>query len=143
VNRIWALARHYPIVAVTVLVGLVVGDLLLSDDATAAQWLASGFALIIALQTSIRMIKDLLHGHWGVDVLAVMAIVSTVAVGEYLAALVDRVDAVRRQGAGRPCSRLSQAGTHCTAGESASGCTPHASRQRRHLRCPRHTGTPG
>jgi cation transport ATPase len=34
------------------------------------------------------MIKDLLHGHWGVDVLAVMAIVSTVAVGEYLAALV-------------------------------------------------------
>ena len=24
-NRIWALARHYPIVAVTVLVGLVVG----------------------------------------------------------------------------------------------------------------------
>ena len=87
-NRIWALARHYPIVAVTVLVGLVVGGLLLSDDATAAQWLASGFALIIALQTSIRMIKDLLHGHWGVDVLAVMAIVSTVAVGEYLAALV-------------------------------------------------------
>ena len=62
--------------------------MLLSDDATAAQWLASGFALIIALQTSIRMIKDLLHGHWGVDVLAVMAIVSTVAVGEYLAALV-------------------------------------------------------
>ncbi|HEU4907819.1 MAG TPA: heavy metal translocating P-type ATPase [Propionibacteriaceae bacterium] len=87
-NRIWALARHYPIVAVTVLVGLVVGGLLLSDDAIAAQWLASGFALIIALQTSIRMIKDLLHGHWGVDVLAVMAIVSTVAVGEYLAALV-------------------------------------------------------
>ena len=60
-NRIWALARRYPIVAVTVLVGLVVGGLLLSDDATAAQWLASGFALIIALQTSIRMIKDLLR----------------------------------------------------------------------------------
>ena len=87
-NRIPALARRYPIVAVTVLVGLVVVGLLLYDHATAAQLLASAFALVIALQTSIRMIKDLLRGHWGVDVLAVMAIVSTVAVGEYLAALV-------------------------------------------------------
>ena len=87
-NRIPALARRYPIVAVTVLVGLVVVGLLLYDHATAAQLLASAFALIIAVQTSIRMIKDLVRGHWGVDVLAVMAIVSTVAVGEYLAALV-------------------------------------------------------
>lgn len=87
-SRILALARRYPIVAVTVLVGLVVVGLLISERATAAQWLASGFALIIALQTSVGMIKDLLRGHWGVDVLAVMAIVSTVAVGEYLAALV-------------------------------------------------------
>ena len=87
-NGISALARRYPVVAVTVLVGLVTVGLLISERATAAQWLASGFGLIIALQTSIRMIKDLLRGHWGVDVLAVMAIVSTVAVGEYLAALV-------------------------------------------------------
>jgi heavy metal translocating P-type ATPase len=87
-NQIPALTRRYPIVAVTLLVGVVVVGLLLSERATAAQWLASGFALSIALQTSIRMIKDLLRGHWGVDVLAVMAIVSTVAVGEYLAALV-------------------------------------------------------
>jgi heavy metal translocating P-type ATPase len=88
VNEISALARRYSVVAVTVLVGLVTVGLLISERTTAAQWLASGFALIIALQTSIRMIKDLLRGHWGVDVLAVMAIVSTVAVGEYLAALV-------------------------------------------------------
>jgi cation transport ATPase len=87
-NRIPALARRYPIVAVTALVGLVVVGLMLSDHATAARWLASAFALIIALQTSIGMIKDLLRGHWGIDVLAVMAIVTTVAVGEYLAALV-------------------------------------------------------
>jgi heavy metal translocating P-type ATPase len=87
-NRISALARRYAVVSVTVLVGLVVVGLLLFDHPTAAQWLASAFALITALQTSIRMIKDLLRGHWGVDVLAVMAIASTVAVGEYLAALV-------------------------------------------------------
>ena len=87
-NRISTLARRYPIVTVTVLVGLVVVGLLLSNQTTAAQLLASAFALIIAVQTSIRMIKDLVRGHWGVDVLAVMAIVSTVAVGEYLAALV-------------------------------------------------------
>jgi heavy metal translocating P-type ATPase len=87
-NRILALGRRYPIVAITVLVGLVVVGLRLADHPTAAQWLASAFALIIALQTSIGMIKDLLGGRWGVDVLAVMAILSTVAVGEYLAALV-------------------------------------------------------
>ena len=87
-NRIRTLAGRYPIVAVTVLVGLVVVGLLLSNHITAAQLLATAFALIIAVQTSIRMIKDLVRGHWGVDVLAVMAIVSTVAVGEYLAALV-------------------------------------------------------
>jgi hypothetical protein len=75
VNRIPTRARRYTILAVTVLVGLVVVGLLLSDHATAAQLLASAFALIIALQTSIRMIKDLVRGHWGVDALAVMAIV--------------------------------------------------------------------
>jgi hypothetical protein len=42
-NRIPALARRYPIVAVTVLVGLVVVGLQLTDHATAAQWLASAF----------------------------------------------------------------------------------------------------
>ena len=61
-DRTPALPRRYVIVTVTVLV--VVVGLLLSDHATAAQWLASAFALIIALQTSIRMIKDLLRGHW-------------------------------------------------------------------------------
>jgi cation transport ATPase len=71
-----------------VLVGLIVVGLLFSNHATAAQSLASAFVLIIALQTSIGMIKDLLRGRWGVDVLAVMAMVTTVAVGEYLAALV-------------------------------------------------------
>ena len=49
-DRIPALARRYPIVAVTALVGLVVVGLLLFDHATAAQWLASAFPLIIALK---------------------------------------------------------------------------------------------
>lgn len=87
-NRFLAFLRRYPIVATTVLVGLVVIGLLVADHGTAAQWLASVFALLIVLQTSVGMIKDLLRGHWGIDILAVVAILSTVVVGEYLAALV-------------------------------------------------------
>lgn len=34
------------------------------------------------------MIRDMVHGRWGVDLLAVTAIVSTIVVGEYLAALI-------------------------------------------------------
>jgi cation transport ATPase len=142
-NRIRTLAGRYPIVAVTVLVGLVVVGLLLSNHITAAQLLATAFALIIAVQTSIRMIKDLVRGHWGVDVLAVMAIVSTVAVGEYLAALVIVLMLSRGRGAGRLRSRPGQAGTHFAAGESASSCAPDAGRHRRNLRCTRDAGTAG
>jgi cation transport ATPase len=42
----------------------------------------------MAAYTAVGMVRDLLRGNWGVDVLAATAIVSTVAVGEYLASLV-------------------------------------------------------
>ena len=34
------------------------------------------------------MAKEILRGHWGIDLLAVTAIISTVAVGEYIASLI-------------------------------------------------------
>jgi len=34
------------------------------------------------------IIRDVVHGRWGVDIIAVTAIVSAVAVGEYVAALI-------------------------------------------------------
>ncbi len=81
-------ARRYPIVVATLLVGAVVVGLLLSGNASAAQWLASAFALGIAAWTGVGMVKDIIRGNWGIDLLAVTAIVATVSVGEYLASLV-------------------------------------------------------
>ena len=47
------------------------------------QWLVIALVLIIVIDTVRGMIDDLRHGQVGVDVLAVVAILSTVAVAEY------------------------------------------------------------
>ena len=49
------------------------------------QWLVIALVLIIVIDTVRVMIDDLRHGQVGVDVLAVVAILSTVAVAEYWA----------------------------------------------------------
>lgn len=49
------------------------------------QWLVIALVLIIVINTVRGMIDDLRHGQVGVDVLAVVAILSTVAVAEYWA----------------------------------------------------------
>lgn len=85
--RILRVARRYWAVTLTVVVGLA-GALLWATGAGAAvPWLFSGYALAIAAWQAVGMVRDLLRGSWGLDVLAVTAIVATVLVGEYLAAL--------------------------------------------------------
>ncbi|MEO7587858.1 MAG: heavy metal translocating P-type ATPase [Arachnia sp.] len=80
--------RRYPVVLTTLVVAVLVIALLLTGYPSAAQVLASAFALGVAAWTTVGMVRDVLRGHWGIDILAVTAIVSTVAVGEYLASLV-------------------------------------------------------
>jgi cation transport ATPase len=79
---------HFPLVAATVAAGLIVAVLLASGQASAAQWTASAYALLVAAVRSGSMAKSLLRGRWGIDLLAVTAIASTVAVGEYIASLI-------------------------------------------------------
>ena len=79
---------HFPLVAATVAAGLIVAVLLASGQASAAQWTASAYALLVAAVRSGSMVKSLLRGRWGIDLLAVTAIASTVAVGEYIASLI-------------------------------------------------------
>lgn len=43
---------------------------------------------IVIVVTAVDMIRDLMTGHWGLDILAVIAMVATLAVGEYLAGLI-------------------------------------------------------
>jgi len=87
-NWLGTAIRRYPIVAITVLVAAVGGILALTGFETAAQWLISGFALVDAAMQAWDMIKNLIGGQWGIDALAIMAIIATVSVGEYWASLV-------------------------------------------------------
>ncbi|MCO4250151.1 SDR family NAD(P)-dependent oxidoreductase [Pseudarthrobacter sp. MDT3-9] len=61
--------------------------LALGED-PAARWTASAYAIVVAIIRSGSMVKALRSGRWGIDLLAVTAIAATVAVGEYVAALI-------------------------------------------------------
>ncbi|MDN6177990.1 MAG: cadmium-translocating P-type ATPase [Micrococcaceae bacterium] len=80
--------RRYPLFAATVGFGLLTVGLNIGGLHGPARLVASGFALVVAATVCVDMVKDLLRGHWGIDVLALTAIVATVVVGEYHAALV-------------------------------------------------------
>ncbi|WP_245575485.1 heavy metal translocating P-type ATPase [Gulosibacter molinativorax] len=53
-----------------------------------AQWLGSLYVIGIIVYTTIDMIRDMMRGHFGLDILAVVAMAAAVATGEYLAALI-------------------------------------------------------
>lgn len=82
------LIGRYPLVAATLLCAAVVAGLLLFGYPEAAQWTASVYALLVAARLAWDMVRQLLRGHWGIDLLAVTAVVSTVVVGEYIASLI-------------------------------------------------------
>lgn len=79
---------RYPIVAVAVVVGVVAGVLQLAGWSVGAQWLVSAFGVVVAGMQFWHMVRALRSGHVGIDVLAIVAIVSTILVGEYWATLV-------------------------------------------------------
>ncbi len=80
--------QEFWLLGVTVLVGAVAGTLALSGANTPARWLVIVFAGAVGLHLAIRIVRDLIGGHTGVDLLAVTAIVATLAVGELAAAMV-------------------------------------------------------
>ncbi|NEM91690.1 heavy metal translocating P-type ATPase [Galbitalea soli] len=82
------LLLRYPILDLAAVVALVAGVLALSGNGGATRWVVSGFAVIVAAYLSIGMVRGLLRRHWGIDILAVIAIVATIVVGEYWAGLV-------------------------------------------------------
>lgn len=78
----------YPLFTASLLVLAVVLALLASGQSSPAQWIGSVWAGLVVLWVARGMVRDVMAGHWGVDILAVIAITATVAVGEYVAALV-------------------------------------------------------
>lgn len=82
-------AKHrFLLLTTAVLAVAVTGMLIAVGQADPARYLASGYALAVAAYRGGIMVKELLRGRWGIDLLAVMAIISTVAVGEYIASLI-------------------------------------------------------
>lgn len=82
------LLLRYPFVLATLVIAAVTGALLLTPAAAAAPWVATAFCALIALRSTWSMIRSLRQGTWGIDILAVAAIVSTLLLGDYWAALV-------------------------------------------------------
>ena len=88
VENAWGSVRRYPLVALTCLVLLATLVLLQFNLELQVRVLASAYAAVIVVARAAGMIRSLREGRWGIDLLALTAIASTVAVGEYLAALV-------------------------------------------------------
>ncbi|MEI5584263.1 MULTISPECIES: heavy metal translocating P-type ATPase [unclassified Agromyces] len=82
------LVRRYPAVALTLAIGLLGAVLALAGAGWLVAWIFSTYALGVAAWQAIGMVRDLLRGHWGLDLLAVTAIVATVLVGEYVASII-------------------------------------------------------
>ncbi|WP_411733791.1 heavy metal translocating P-type ATPase [Paeniglutamicibacter sp.] len=82
------LARRYWLVTLTIVVGVTGILLALGGAGWLVQWLFSAYSLTIAAWQAVGMVRAMLRREFGLDILAVTAIVSTVVVGEYIAALV-------------------------------------------------------
>lgn len=79
---------RYRLVAGTIAALLAVLILLLSGQPLIAQVSASIYALAVAAYLAVGMVRRLIGGRWGIDILALTAIVSTVLVGEFIASLI-------------------------------------------------------
>lgn len=87
-SKIWELFKRYPLVAATLVVGAV-GIVMAFTDANEHVWLLfTAYAGGVGLLEAKGMVQDMLKGHFGLDILAVVAIFATLLVGEQIAAMV-------------------------------------------------------
>lgn len=87
-RRMTRLARRYWVVTLTLGIGVVGVVLALAGAGWLVQWLFSVYALAVAVWQAVGMVRAMAHGRFGLDILAVTAIVATVLVGEFVAALI-------------------------------------------------------
>ena len=86
--RIQELAVRYPLVVATLAVGVLGLGIQALGHEQNARLLVSVFAGLVAAKELVAVARQLLRRSWGLDLLAVTAIISTLAVGEYWASLV-------------------------------------------------------
>jgi heavy metal translocating P-type ATPase len=83
-----AIGRRYPIVSITVFVGVLGMIFWFAGAVDVTRWLFSVFAIAVAGIEAVQMVQQFRRGTVGIDVLAIVAIVSTVLVGEFLASII-------------------------------------------------------
>ncbi len=77
------------LLTVVALAGLALGVGFETFDRTTALAVTAFVVIgIVIVVTAVDMVRDLMSGHWGLDVLAVIAMVATLAVDEYVAGLI-------------------------------------------------------
>lgn len=87
-QKMWSFFTRYPVVATTLVALSVVLACEFSGASVAARWIATVYVVIIILVTAVDMVRDILRGHFGLDILALVAMIAASAVGEYIAALI-------------------------------------------------------
>ncbi|MBG6237847.1 heavy metal translocating P-type ATPase [Mycetocola sp. CAN_C7] len=80
--------RSSVLVSLSIAVGLCALAVTVLGFRQPGQWLVSGYVLVVCAVQSFSMVRSLLRGQFGLDLLAIIAMVSTVVVGEYWAGLV-------------------------------------------------------
>lgn len=53
-----------------------------------ARWIGIATTLVVVVITAASMVRDVLRGHYGLDILALVAMIATLSVGEVLASLI-------------------------------------------------------
>lgn len=86
--KIRLFVQRYPLVAAIILVATLAGIFQITHFPFIAQSIISAFSLVVAGKLGIAMTRDLRRGHYGVDILAILAIISTLTVGEVWATIV-------------------------------------------------------
>ncbi|WP_090709566.1 heavy metal translocating P-type ATPase [Mycetocola miduiensis] len=86
-TRVAGLALRFWPVTLTIAVGLAGIILAFLGASWLVPWLFSAYSLAVAGWQAVGMVRAMLRREFGLDILAVTAIVSTVLVGEYIAAL--------------------------------------------------------
>lgn len=80
--------KRYPVVGLAIIVGVVGLIIYFSGAHQAAQIVITVFVGAFCVWTAIDMVRDMIRGHFGLDILALVAMVSTLIVGEYWASIV-------------------------------------------------------
>lgn len=87
-NKVLRFFKDYPIVGITLVIAAVSGILQLSGLMLAGRIIITVFVAAFSLYTLFDMIKQILRRHFGLDILALVAMVSTLLVGEYWASII-------------------------------------------------------